>query len=161
MPPLRYVILTFFLAMGISPLAGAVDFAHDGHVDVFEALGVAETQDLLFGTVTDADGTVTLDINDTITADPAGIHVGGTVFSGDYNITGAANQTVTVVLTGTTTAGLTIGSFTTNQADLNNVNLGVGGSVVVTIGADLTVNSAVAVTGANQPLNFTIAVTYN
>jgi hypothetical protein len=158
---LRYIALALCLALGISSTASAVNFAHDGHVDVFSALGVAETQDLLFGVVTDADGTVTLDTSDAITADPSGIHAGGVTASGDYDITGEANQTVTVVLTGSTTAGLTIGTFTTNQADLANVGLGAGGSVVLTMGADLTVNSAVATNGNNQPLNFTIAVTYN
>jgi hypothetical protein len=161
MPHLRYIALALLLALGISSTASAVNFAHDGHVDVYTSLGVAETQDLLFGVVTDADGTVTLDTSDTITADPSGIHGGGVIASGDYDITGEANQTVTVVLTGSTTAGLTIGTFTTNQADLANVALGAGGSVVLTVGADLTVNSAVATTGSNQPLNYTIAVTYN
>jgi hypothetical protein len=160
-PPLRYIALALFLALGISSTASAVNFPHNGHVDVFTSIGVAETQDLLFGVVTDADGTVTLDTSDAITADPSGIHAGGVVASGDFNLTGEINQTVAVVLTGSTTAGLTIGTFTSNQASLATVALGAGGSVVLTIGADLTVNSAVAVTGPFQPLNFTVAVTYN
>lgn len=160
-PPFPYLALTFLLALGVASNASAVNFPHDGHVDVFATLGVGETQDLLFGVVTDADGTVTLDINDAITADPSGIHAGGTVRSGDYDITGQANQTVAVSLTGSAAAGLTIATFTTNQADLNLVPLGVGGSVVLTIGADLAVDSATAAIGANQPLSFTVAVTYN
>jgi hypothetical protein len=158
---LRTVAIACLLALGIAPAAGAIDFAHDGHVDVFAALGTAETQDMLFGIVTDNDGTVTLDIADTITADPNGIQVGGTVASGDYDITGEPNQAVAVTVTGSTTSGLTIGNFTTNQADLNSVPLSAGGSIILTIGADLTVDSATAVTGIFQPLNYTIAVAYN
>ncbi len=161
MIPLRYLALALFLVTGMAPTAAAVNFPHDGHVNVFATLGVGETQDLLFGVVTDVDGTVTLDTSDTITADPNGIHAGGTVASGDYDITGEANQTVAVTLTGSTTNGLAIGTFTTNQADLATVPLGAGGSVVLTVGADLTVDSATATTGANQPLNYTIAVAYN
>ncbi|MEE9278857.1 MAG: DUF4402 domain-containing protein [Myxococcota bacterium] len=158
---LRYFALGLLLAAGFSPSAAAVDFAHDGHVDVYAALGTAETQDLLFGIVTDADGTVTLDTADTITADPDGIHVGGTVASGDYALSGEPNQTLSVAITGSTTNGMTIGNFTTNQADLNSVPLGAGGSAILTVGADLTVDAATASVGTFQPLNYTIAVTYN
>ena len=158
---LHTVAIACILALGLAPAARAIDFAHDGHVDVFAALGTAEAQDMLFGIVTDNDGTVTLDIADTITADPNGIQVGGTVTSGDYDISGEANQAVAVTLTGSTTNGLTIGNFTTNQADLNSVPLGAGGSIILTIGADLTVDSATAVAGIFQPLNYTIAVAYN
>ncbi len=147
--------------MGIGSAAEAAEFPHDGHVDVFAALGAAETQDLLFGVVTDSDGTVTLDTSDSITADPNGIHVGGTVASGDYDITGEPNQTVAVAITGAAASGLEIGNFTTNHTDLNSVPIGPGGSVVLTVGADLTVDSATAVSGLFQPLNYTIAVTYN
>ena len=116
---------------------------------------------MLFGVVTDSDGTVTLNTADTITADPNGIQVGGTVASGDYDISGEPNQTVAVALTGSTTNGLTIGNFTTNQADLNSVPLGAGGSIILTVGADLTIDSATAVAGTFQPLNYMIAVAYN
>ena len=154
-------LLVFCLLVGISASARALDFAHDGHVDVFAALGAAETQDLLFGVVTDSDGTVTLDTSDSITADPNGIHVGGTVASGDYDLTGEPNQMLAIAITGSTTSGLEIGNFTTNQTDLNSVPIGPTGSVVLTVGADLTVDSATAVSGIFQPLNYTIAVTYN
>ena len=158
---LKYIAVAFCLAAGLTSSAGATDFAHDGVIDIFAALGVAETTELDFGAAEDADGTITLDISNTITADPAGIHQGGTVASGGYTISGEPSQVVAVVLTGSTASGLTIGTFTTDQADLNNVPLGVGGSVLLTIGADLTVASAAAAPGANQLLAFTIAVTYN
>ncbi len=147
--------------MGIGSAVEAAEFPHDGHVDVYAALGAAELQDLLFGVVTDSDGTVTLDTSDSITADPNGIHVGGAVASGDYDLSGEPNQTLGIAITGSAAGGLAIGNFTTNQTDLSSVPIGPAGSVVLTVGADLTVDSATAVTGLFQPLNYTIAVTYN
>ena len=160
MARIRYIALAFLLALGAASSASAVDFNHDGVIDIFAALAVAETIELDFGTAQDLDGTITLDINDTITADPGLIHAGGTVTSGVYTISGQASQTVAVSFTGSTANGLTIGTFTTDQADLNNVSLGAG-SVAVTIGADLTVVSATATTGADQLLAFTLSITYN
>lgn len=148
-------------AASVSPVATAADFNQDGVVDVYTALAVTETTELDFGTVSDNDGTVTLDTSDTISSDPNGIHAGGTVATGDYTITGEANQSVAVVLTGSTANGLTLGNFTTDQADLNNVSLGGGGSVVLAIGGDLTVNAASASPGTDQALNFTLGITYN
>lgn len=161
MARIRYIALAFLLALGAASSASAVDFNHDGVIDIFAALAVAETIELDFGTAQDLDGTITLDINDAITADPGLIHAGGTVTSGVYTISGQASQTVAVSFTGSAANGLTIGTFTTDQADLNNVSLGVGGSVAVTIGADLTVVSATATTGADQLLAFTLSITYN
>lgn len=153
--------LAFLLAMGVASTASATDFNHDGVVDVYAALAVAETTELDFGIVQDLDGTVTLDVNDAITSDANSIHVGGTVLSGVYTVTGQINQSVAVSFTGSTASGLTIGTFTHDQGDINNVGLGAGGSAAVTIGADLTVNAAAAGTGTNQLLAFTVTVTYN
>ena len=147
--------------MGIPLSAGATDFNHDGVIDIFTALAVAETTELDFGIAQLLDGTITLDVNNTITSDPNGISAGGTILSGGYTIDGEANQAVTVVLTGSTANGLTIGTFTTDQADLANVSLGALGTVLLKIGADLTVVAASASTGADQPLAFTLAITYN
>ena len=49
----------------------------------------------------------------------------------------------------------------TEAALAGGVPLGAGGSIILTIGADLTVDSATAVAGIFQPLNYTIAVAYN
>ncbi len=158
---IRHIALVFLLAVGAASTASATDFSHDGVVDVFAALAVGETTELHFGIVRDADGTVTIDTGGAIT-DLSGIHQGGASAAGVYTITGEALQTVAVSFTGASVApGLTINNFTTDQADLNNVALGGGGSVAVTIGADLTVVAATAATGANQLLAFTVAVTYN
>ena len=153
--------LALVLTFTFSSIALATDFAVDGKVDVVAALGVAETTELDFGKVTDNDGTITLSLVNTITSDTNGIGVGGTIVSGVYTITGGANETVAVVLTGSSASGLTIGTFTTSEGDLNTVALGAGGSNALTIGADLTVLASAAAAGADQSLSFTIGVTYN
>ncbi len=133
----------------------------DGLVDVMQALGLSETIELDFGTVVDRDGTITLDLSDSISSDPGGISLGGTIASGVYNCTGQPNTTVSVTPMGSTTAGLTIGNFTSSEPDLAFVSLGPGGSKSLTLGADVTVNSATAAPGPNQLLPFTITVNYN
>ena len=78
----KFFTLTL-LALTIMPMATlALDSAQDGKVNVLVALSVAETVELDFGAVADADGTVTLDLTDTIASDPGNIHQGGTVASG-------------------------------------------------------------------------------
>jgi hypothetical protein len=141
--------------------AKAVDFAVNGKVDIIRSLTVTESTELDFGEVSDNDGTVTLSLADTISSDPSGIHAGGTVASGEYTITGEPKATVSVVLAGSTTNGLTIDHFATSEPDLSSVSLGPGGFVVLTIGADLTISAAVAADGSDQPLEFTISVAYN
>ncbi len=149
------------LIFALNGVAHAIDFAHDGKVDVIQALAVAETTELDFGTVSDNDGTITLDLADTISVDANGISAGGSIASGVYTITGQSGNVVTVVLTaGAMPAGLDMDNFTTSEADLANVTL-TGGTLALTIGADLTVTAASAVVGADQVLAFTIGVTYN
>ena len=133
----------------------------NGRVDVYEVLGLSETTELDFGTVSDNNGTITLGLGDSITSDASGISLGGTIASGVYTVTGQANATVSMSLAGSSAAGLTIGSFTSSEADLSTVSLGAGGSNAVTLGADLTVASATAAPGADQLLSFTITVNYN
>ena len=145
------------LVFALNGIANATDFNVDGKVDVITALSVAETAELHFGTVTDNDGTITLNLADTISSDPAGISLGGSVLSGIYTITGEAGYVVSVVLTGTAASGLTIGTFTTSETNLALVSL----PAAITIGANLTVLASAAAPGLNQSLNFTIAVTYN
>lgn len=149
------------LIFALNGVAHAIDFAHDGKVDVIQALAVAETTELDFGTVSDNDGTITLDLADTISVDANGISAGGTIASGVYTITGQSGNVVTVVLTaGAMPAGLALTNFTASEGDLANVTL-TGGTLALTIGADLTVTAASAVVGADQVLAFTVGVTYN
>ncbi len=133
----------------------------NGRVDVYKVLGLSETTELDFGTVTDEDGTITLGLSNSITSDANGISIGGTIASGVYDVTGEANATVSMSIAGSSAAGLTIGSFTSSEADLSTVSLGAGGLKAVTLGADLTVASATAAPGADQALSFIVTVNYN
>ena len=159
----RFVSLSAVLGLifALNGVAHAIDFAHDGKVDVIEALAVAETTELDFGTVSDNDGTITLDLADTISVDANGISAGGTIASGVYTVSGKDGNVVTVVLTvGAMPPGLLLANFTTSEADLANVTL-TGGNAAITIGADLTVTAAAAGLGDDQVLAFTVGVTYN
>ncbi len=142
---LSYIGLALSLAMGLCRITSAVDFRHDGKVSIIAAPAITTTEGM------EDEGTPHL----------SGIHGRSTVALGGYTIKGESNQTVAVVLTGSMASGLAIGSFTTNQADLNNVSLGADGSVVLTIGADLSVGSAIATTDSDRLVSFTIAITYN
>ena len=154
--------VAFGVMIALNGVAHATDFVHDGKVDVYQALSVAETAELDFGAVTDSDGTITLDLGGSIASDPGGISVGGTVASGVYTINGEPSQIVSVSLSGSSANGLTIDNFTTSEGDLGNVSLdGVSGDAAITIGADLTVSSGSAAPGADQALSFTISVSYN
>ncbi len=133
----------------------------NGRVDVQQALGLSETTELDFGTVTDENGTITLGLSDSITSDANGISIGGAIASGVYTCTGTPTATVSISLTGSSAAGLTIGSFTSSEANLSTVSLGGSGSKDITLGADLTVASATAAPGADQALSFTVTVNYN
>lgn len=163
----KHLILTLAALLVASPFSQvlALDSAQDGVVDVFIALSVAETVELDFGAVIDADGTITLDTSDTIASDPAGIHQGGTVASGVYTITGQPSTAVDVDITPANANGLLLSNFTTDVGGgvfpLVGVMIDGVGDLAMTLGADLEVQSGTAAPGANQPLNFTIAVTYN
>jgi hypothetical protein len=145
--------------------AVALDSAQDGKVDVLVALSLAETVELDFGAVADADGTVTLDLLDTIASDPSSIHQGGTVTSGVYTITGSASTLVDVDIAATNANGLNLSNFTTDAGGgvfpLVGVSTDGTGALALTLGADLTVLSGTAAPGSNQVLAFTITTIYN
>jgi len=163
----KHLILTLAALLVASPFtqALALDSAQDGVVDVFIALAVAETVELDFGAVIDADGTITLDTTDTIASDPAGIHQGGTVASGVYTVTGQPSTAIDVDIAPTNANGLLLSNFTTDVGGgvfpLVAVMIDGVGDLAMTIGADLEVQSGTAAPGANQNLDFTITVTYN
>ncbi len=133
----------------------------NGRVDVYAVICMSEDTELDFGLVALANGTITLGLADSITSDANGISYGGTIASGVYTVTGEANATVSMSLTGSGGSGLTIGTFTSSEADLGTVSLGAGGSNAVTLGADLTVAQGPASAGDDQALHFTITVNYN
>lgn len=163
----KHLILTLAAILVATPFTqvAALDSPQDGVVDVFIALAVAETVEMDFGAVIDADGTVTLDTTDTIAADPNGIHQGGTVASGLYTISGQPSTAVDVDITPQNANGLLLSNFTTDAGGgvfpLVGVMIDGIGDLAMALGADLEVQSGVAAPGANQPLAFTITVTYN
>ncbi len=160
-------LITLAAALVALPLAQAValDSPQDGKVDVYVALSVAETTELDFGAVIDADGTITLDTNNTIVSDPNGISQGGTIASGVYTVTGQPSTAIDVDITPSNANGLNLSNFTTTLGGgtfpLTGVLIDGTGNLDIPLGADLTVVSGTAAPGANQALNFTITVTYN
>ncbi|MBU0743680.1 DUF4402 domain-containing protein [bacterium] len=163
----KHLILTLAALLVAFPFTQvmALDSPQDGRVDVFVALTVAETVEMDFGAVIDADGTVTLDVTDTIASDPNGIHQGGTVASGLYTINGQPSTAIDVSISAQNANGLLLSNFTTDAGGgvfpLVGVLIDGVGNLAMALGADLQVQSGVAAPGANQPLNFTITVTYN
>ncbi len=143
----------------------ALDSPQDGKVDVYVALSVVETTELDFGAVIDADGTITLDTNDAIVSDPNGISQGGTIASGVYTISGQPSTAIDIDITPANANGLNLSNFTTTLGagtfPVTGVLIDGTGNLAMPLGADLTVVSGTAAPGANQPLNFTITVTYN
>ena len=84
-------LLLLVLSTGLSSSAHAVPA-----VD----LVVTESTTLDFGSVLDQNGNVTMDASGNITSDPSGIHLGGSVQSGVYVITGTPNCKIDMSLSG-------------------------------------------------------------
>lgn len=126
-------------------------------------LSILETVELDFGAVVDLNGSVVLDLYDTISSDPSGIHVGGLVSSGVYTIQGDALRTIDINITAQNSNGLNLSNFTTSEGSppVLNAALDALGELDLTIGATLTVNSSVAAPGSNQALAYTFVVNYN
>ncbi|MCB1150740.1 DUF4402 domain-containing protein [bacterium] len=126
-------------------------------------LAISETTELDFGAVVDRNGAVTIGLSDNVIFDPFGIHVGGTVSTGVYRITGDPFATFSLSVVGTSIGGLSIDSFNTSEGTppLLNVALGITGSLDLRLSGRVTVNSAQANPGLNQPLFYTISVNYN
>ena len=117
-------------------------------------LSIVETVTLDFGAVLDDDGAVVLGLADAITADPAGIHVGSAVFTGQYTISGDPFAAFSLSVAGSSASGLTIDTFVTSEGDAEQGR-------DLQMGATLTVDSASASPGLDQTLSYTITVDYN
>ncbi len=158
-------LMVAVLVFGFAGATYAVDLPVDGKVDVFQPLTVAETTELDFGAVNDADGTITLDLLDTIAADANNIHAGGTVTSGVYTFSGTATQAIDIDVTAQNANGLLLSNFTTNLGGgtfpVVGTALDGAGDLGCTLGANLEVQSAIAAEGANQSLAFTFSANYN
>lgn len=126
-------------------------------------LAISESTELDFGAVVDRNGAVTVGLNDDVIFDPFGIHVGGVVTTGVYRITGDPFATFSLAVIGTTANGLSVDGFNTSEGapPLLNVALGIAGSLDLRLGGRVTVNSAQAAPGLDQPLFYTITINYN
>ena len=126
-------------------------------------LSIVETVELDFGAVIDGDGAVVRGRADAITADPAGIHVGGAVFTGQYTISGDPFAAFSLSIVGSTAAGLTIDLFDTSEGipPLLSVALNGVGELDLSLGATLTVDSGTTTPGYDQTLTYVITIDYN
>jgi len=129
----------------------------------YAQITIVEAAELDFGAVVDLNGSVVLDLNDTITSDPSGIHVGGFISSGIYTIQGDALRTVDINIVAQNSNGLNLSSFTTSEGSppILNAALDALGELDLTVGATLTVESSLASPGFNQALAYTFTVNYN
>ena len=121
-------------------------------------------QQMTFGQLVDMDGSVTLGLADTITADPANMSYGGAPYSGIYTITGDPDTTVEITITSVTADGFTLSSFVTSEGNASPsllATLDSAGELVVILGATLTLDAAQVVLGNGQSINFTITTIYN
>ncbi len=126
-------------------------------------VSTALDQQMDFGQVADNDGSVVLGLSDAITSDPSFIHYGGSPYSAICTITGDANTAVDVSITTVASNGLSLSAFTSNEGaiPLIGTSLDGTGELVLTIGATLTVDAALATTGSNQTVSYTIITIYN
>ncbi len=125
-------------------------------------LTVSEVVELSFGSVVDQDGTITLGLSDAIVSDPNAIHMGGAVATGQYEISGDPFASVSIQFAGSTANGLSIYQFDTDQGTppLSGVALDGDGTLLLRVGATLTVTADECTPGNAQALPFTITVNY-
>ena len=132
---------------------------------VFRAAEVSITTDqqMDFGQLADRDGSVSLGLADAITADPDLIHFGGSPYSGIYTLTGDPDTMVDISVTSFSGNGFSLGSFVSSEGNLPVVGatLDGTGSLVLTMGATLTLDASVAAVGPGQSVSFVITSTYN
>ena len=124
---------------------------------------ITTDQQMDFGQLADKDGSVTLGLGDSITADPDRIHYGGSPYSGIFTITGDPSTTVDISISSTPANGFSLGSFVTSEGSGSPINatLDPTGALVLIVGGTLTLNAAQVSIGAGQSISVTITSTYN
>ena len=125
-----------------------------------QALQVTEVTQFDWGRLIDANTTLAMDTNDTITSDPNGVHIGGTVQSGVYTVTGGPNCKLRIRLNGVLTNNIKVRSpWVTNPAVINPVWTAADGTLTFTVGSELRVRGG-AVPGIDQLTPLRIRVNY-
>ena len=126
-------------------------------------VSISTDQQMDFGQLADKDGSVTLGLADSITADPSYIHYGGSPYSSIYTLTGDPSTAVDISVSTSSSNGFTLDSFVSSEGGLPLVGtlLSPAGELVLTVGATLTIDAAIAIIGSGQSVSFTITSTYN
>ena len=126
-------------------------------------VSISTDQQMDFGQLADKDGSVTLGLADSIILDPDMIHYGGAPYSGIYTLTGDPSTAVDISISTSPSNGFTLDTFSSSEGGLPliGVVLSPGGELVLTVGATLTIDSAVSIIGSGQSVSFTITSTYN
>ena len=126
-------------------------------------VSISTDQQMDFGQLAKKDGSVTLGLGDSITADPDLIHYGGSPYSGIYTLTGDPSTAVDISVSSTSSNGFTLDTFASSEGaiPLIGVLLSPAGELVLTVGATLTIDSATAIIGSGQTISLTITSTYN
>lgn len=150
--------------------AGAVDLDTVAYVSMVEGITIVENTALNFGDVALNDGTVTIGSDGSIT-DPNFLSYDGTnvsqgvftvtaIAGGTYDISLMENVPVVGLLLDTFTLSIDGGADEVGTDTFLGVNLPNQNSTF-NIGADLTVDSANAVLGANQTIGYRLTVNFN
>lgn len=149
--------------------ASAVDLATNAVVEIVEGIAVSQTTALNFGTLARNSGTVIVAPPDGAITDPNSLVVDATDLSqGVFSVVSQAGANLVVDCTaGSMPAGITLGTFMADWADLDaagavplNRTLGTG-TEALEIGATISIDrSTVAVSGAPVNLPYTVSVTY-
>lgn len=127
-----------------------------------QAITVAETQQMDYGTiaVTSGGGTVTMTPSGTVSA-PGGFTVSGITTPGSFRVTGKNNCSVSISFVAGSLAGpgtaMQIQNFTTN-AGPNPTLAPPAGQLTFNVGADLVVNAGQA--GGSYSGTYTVTVIY-
>ncbi len=163
--PFWFSLITFLVSLvcQFSNSMAAPGPNHEPVVQIKAEVSITTDQQMDFGQLADKDGSVTLGLADTITADPDIIHFGGSPYSGIYTLTGDPDTLVDISVTAQTSDGFSLASFISSEGNLPliGVALNSGGFLVLTLGATLTLDSATAIVGSGQSIAFTITSTYN
>ena len=127
------------------------------------AVAISSDQQMDFGQLADKDGAVVLGLSDNISSDPDLIHYGGSPYSAICTITGDPSTAVDVSVSTNPANGLSLSDFTSSEGDLPLVGvlLDESGELVLTLGATLTVDRALASVGSGQSVPYTITSSYN
>ena len=124
-------------------------------------VGFVENYELDFGTLADRSGSVLLGADGSIQENNDFIYYGGTTRAAEFVVTGDPLVQVRISFSSTPAGGFTLDDFVTNSGPppISEVLNG-SGEILLTIGARLTVDSAVVETGSDQVVGYTITAVY-